>query len=376
MQVKRYIGKDAKEAMNKVRMELGQDAIILHTRKIRKPGMAGLFAKPLVEMVVAVNIPQPELRPLVKEPPKPDPIALEEQKRIKSLEEKYNLLDKMLKEYLLRSKSGETGGVAVYSEPVLRVLELMLKSDVEDTHARQIVDVLNSLIDSEDSADTVMNTALQLLEQHLGKPAPIVLKPRERKTVIFIGPTGIGKTTTLAKLAAIYTIQYGKKVGLITADTYRIGAAEQLKVYADLLNIPLQVVYSAEELEGVLEGYVDMDLVLLDTAGKSTRDLEHPEEIIELMDRSGAKEALLVISTTTSYNSCLRILDHYKTIPNMKLIFSKIDEADSYGLILNVRMTVDKPLAYLTNGQNVPDDILVANPRTISEWILGLKKAL
>ena len=368
MRVKRVIGRDAQEAMGKIKEDLGKDAVILHTRKIRRQGFKGWFVRPLIEVVAAVD----EL-PI---PPQPAPVVnAMETGRLKALEEKYSQLDSMMKAYLQQGAAAQPGAPK-YRPAVEDVLQTLIGNEVPQEDARKVAEVLNSMLEEGEDSGDVTETALQLLEQHLGKAAPITLKAGERKTVLFVGPTGIGKTTTLAKIAAMYTLQYGKKVGLITADTYRIAAPEQLRVYADLLRIPLQVVYSPEEVSDVLKAYADRDLILIDTAGKSIRDADHPKEINGLLAASGAQEVFLVLSATTGHASCMGILESYRFLDRYKLIFTKIDEATACGLIFSVRMMTDKPLAYLTNGQNVPDDIRVANPRSLAELLLSRRETI
>lgn len=369
MRVKRVIGRDAQEAMGKIKEDLGKEAVILHTRKIRQQGWKGWFVRPLIEVVAAVD----EL----PAPPKAAPAGANgmDTGRIKALEEKYSQLDSLMKAYLQQGAAGRPG-LPKYRPAVEAVLQTLMSNEVPERDAQKVAEVLDSMLaEGEDSGD-VTETALHLLEQHLGKAAPITLKAGERKTVLFVGPTGIGKTTTLAKIAAMYTLQYGKKVGLMTADTYRIAAPEQLRVYADLLKIPLKVIYSPEDVAEALKEYADRDLILIDTAGKSIRDADHPKEINDLLLASGAQEVFLVLSATTGHASCMGILESYEFLDKYKLIFTKIDEATACGLIFSVRMTTDKPLAYLTNGQNVPDDIRVANPRSLAELLLSRRQTI
>ncbi|HOV69200.1 MAG TPA: flagellar biosynthesis protein FlhF [Clostridia bacterium] len=364
MRIKRAIGKDAHEAVSKIKENLGPDAVILHTRSIRQKGFKGMFVKPLVEVVAASDE--------TVYGKQSDVLLKESEQRLKALEEKYNVLDRLVREYL----HGITGSDAVSVQKTAKVEEIrktLIANDVAAIAAKKFSDLLDSMAVQ---AGNFTDIALELIEKQLGKACPITLQPNKRKVAIFVGPTGIGKTTTLAKIAAIYTLEHGKKVGLITADTYRIAAHEQLKTYAELLRVPISVVYSAGEVASVLKEYSDMDLVLIDTAGKSIEDPNHPKEVAELIKASNADEVFLLLSATTAYSSCQKILENYSFLDTYKLIFTKIDEAKSCGLILNVRMITDKPLAYITCGQNVPDDIRVANPRTIAEMLLGIRTAI
>jgi flagellar biosynthesis protein FlhF len=158
---------------------------------------------------------------------------------------------------------------------------------------------------------------------------------------------------------------------LFTTDTYRIGAAEQLQVYADLLKIPLQVVYIPEEISAHLKKYEDYDLVLIDTSGKNSRDEEHQENIRQLIADTQADQVFLAISATTSFKSSLAILDGYGSLGDYQLILTKLDEAENSGLLLNVRMLFDRPIAYITDGQNVPEDISFGDPRQLTDRLIG-----
>lgn len=366
MQVKRYIAVDAYEAMNKVKAELGMDAVILNTRKIRRKGFKGLFLKPFVEIVAAVE----EKPAAEKKSPMMAQLTLssKDDPKLRELEERISLIDKMMKTYMFPGRSGDTLSI-LYPSAVQQLYKRLLEQDVDETYARLISAQVNKLI--MDNNIAVEEAALDVITACFGKSFPISITPGNRKIVIFTGSTGIGKTTTLAKLAAIYTLQHKKRVGLITTDTYRIGAAEQLQVYADLLNIPLKIIYTPEEIHVPLKEYADRDLILIDTSGKSSKDLEHQEDIKRLIAESKADEVFLVISATTSYKSCKAILEGYKSLDNYQLILTKLDEAENLGLLLNARLLFAKPIAYITNGQSVPNDIAIGGPRQLAEMLMN-----
>jgi flagellar biosynthesis protein FlhF len=188
---------------------------------------------------------------------------------------------------------------------------------------------------------------------------------------VFVGPTGVGKTTTIAKIAANFALNHKKNVGFITADTYRIAAVEQLKTYAEILGMPVSVIYSPSEIRSAIIEFSDKDLILIDTAGRSHRNKSQFEELKTLVAASGANEAFLVLSATTSIGSCKEILKNYDFLKDYKLIFTKLDEVREAGIILNVKSHSKKSLSYLTTGQSVPDDIEVANIDKITKILLG-----
>jgi flagellar biosynthesis protein FlhF len=194
------------------------------------------------------------------------------------------------------------------------------------------------------------------------------------RVVFFIGPTGVGKTTTIAKIASRYKVEQDNRVALITADTYRIAATEQLRVYANILDVPMSVVYSSEELNDAIEKLQECDLIFVDTAGFSHRNETQREDIknlIQNMDERWDKEVYLVLSATTKYKDLLEIVDIYREISDFKLIFTKLDETSAYGNLLNIKLYSGADLSYMTNGQNVPDDIELFNIQKIVKQILG-----
>jgi flagellar biosynthesis protein FlhF len=206
----------------------------------------------------------------------------------------------------------------------------------------------------------------------LGKPDTIQDKSNGKPvTVIFVGPTGVGKTTTLAKIAANYLLNRKKTVGLITADTYRIAAVEQLKTYAEILGIPVSVAYTPAEMKEAVSLHSDKDLILIDTAGRSHKNKAQFEELKALIAASAADEVYLVLSATTSQRNCREILNSYSFLSDYKLLFTKADETPVLGIILNVRYMTGKSLSYITTGQSVPDDIETANIDKITKNLMG-----
>ncbi|MCX7842610.1 MAG: 50S ribosome-binding GTPase, partial [Clostridia bacterium] len=206
----------------------------------------------------------------------------------------------------------------------------------------------------------------------LGKPETLKLREDGKPTVvILIGPTGVGKTTTLAKIAASYALNHKKKVGMITADTYRIAAVEQLKTYAEILGMPVTVIYSPSEINQAIKMHYDKDIILIDTAGRSHKNQAQFEELKAMVQAAEADEIYLLLSATTSVRNCREILGNYSCFKDYKLIFTKLDETPITGIILNSRYMTNKSLSYITTGQSVPDDIEVANVDRITKNLLG-----
>jgi flagellar biosynthesis protein FlhF len=188
---------------------------------------------------------------------------------------------------------------------------------------------------------------------------------------VFVGPTGAGKTTTIAKLAARYALGEKAKVGLVTADAYRIAAHEQIKTYSDILEVPLKTIYKVEEITQALSELDNVDIVLVDTPGRSPKDSSHQAEILSIIERSGASEVFLVMSGATGYKSCAMVANQYRFIKEFKVLMTKMDETPTVGCLLNARALTGKPLSYITTGQSVPDDIDLLDTAAITGQLVG-----
>ena len=203
---------------------------------------------------------------------------------------------------------------------------------------------------------------------------PITLNVESGKPVIaaLIGPTGVGKTTTIAKLAAHYTLQKSKKVALITSDTYRIAAIDQLQTYGEILNVPVQVIYNPGDIAKAIEKFSGYDLILIDTAGRSHKNKMQISELkAYLENKNHIIEIYLVLSVTTKYLDLIEIINSFDVLKNAKVIFTKIDETNHYGTIFNILFNTRKNLSYITVGQNVPEDIEIANSQKMVKLLLG-----
>jgi flagellar biosynthesis protein FlhF len=189
---------------------------------------------------------------------------------------------------------------------------------------------------------------------------------------MFVGPTGVGKTTSIAKLAAQFKIREHKRVALITIDTYRIAAVEQLKTYADLIGVPLKVVDDGDALKKAVKSFSDRDLILIDSAGRSPRSEEKMNELNAYVEAAAPDELHLVCSVSVSNDVLKDTLERYQNFPVTKLMLTKLDEAVHYGVILSIISKTQKPIGYMTTGQEVPDDIEIASQERLSRLILKL----
>jgi flagellar biosynthesis protein FlhF len=199
---------------------------------------------------------------------------------------------------------------------------------------------------------------------------PEFTKNTEQKRMAFIGPTGVGKTTTLAKIAANYLAAHSNSIALITIDTYRIAAVEQLKVYGEIMHLPVEVVINPQQLVEALEKHSDKELILIDTAGRSPQDSLSIEEIQSFFPEDLEIENHLVLSATTRDNELLETLKSFKRFSIHSTIFTKTDECTSLGVLLNTQIQNSTPLSYITNGQRVPEDIIEADKRILAQLII------
>lgn len=257
---------------------------------------------------------------------------------------------------------------------VKMLYKVLLDNGVEERYVNQLLDDMEKVLHSGNSLDYMLSNVYQKMVLKMGQPKTITCKGKKPYVVFFIGPTGVGKTTTIAKLASKYKLEYGKKVALVTSDTYRIAAAEQLRTYANILDLPLHIVYSPNEINDTIEKVKDYDLVLVDTTGFSHKNQTQKEDIktmLDSVDEKFERDVYLVLSATTKYQDLKDIIDTYHSFTNFNLIFTKLDETITYGNILNAKLYSNAELSYITDGQNVPDDIAEFDTQRMVKQLLG-----
>jgi len=223
--------------------------------------------------------------------------------------------------------------------------------------------------------DVVVKVVYSKIVKMLGSAQLVDVESAKRGnpvTIAFIGPTGVGKTTTIAKLSSLFILGLNKKVGLITADTYRIAAVEQLKTYGEILGAPVMTAYNKADVTGAIKKLKnDCEIIIIDTAGRSHKHKENVDELQQLLSAAPKSVKYLVLSTTTKCEDILSIIDLYKDITDFHTIFTKLDETNCLGSILNACYVSGKKVSYVTTGQNVPDDIEVMQPEKIARALLG-----
>ena len=357
--IKRYLAKDMNEAMTRIKYELGSNAVIISSRWIRKKGIKNLFSKKVLEVTAAVDEKYSRPQPAVfSQPPVQNQLSDRELQLEKEIKELREMVGALLEKEKARQKSGRKIQFSTLMQRHLKTMDL----------DEEIIKAFREYCRKHGNSKIDYNSAGQYFEGLLEKS--VDSRERENSRIwAFIGPTGVGKTTTIAKIAAKHTLEHRIKVGLITMDTYRIGAVEQLKTYADILNLPLEVVTSKEEMEQALEKLKDCDLVLIDSTGRSSQMKDQLLETKENLSVIDQKHNILVMSATTRCMDVKLILDNYKLIGYDSIILTKLDETQCYGSILNVNHYSDKPLCYLTTGQIVPEDIKEATMENLLEYI-------
>ncbi|MBR5799943.1 MAG: flagellar biosynthesis protein FlhF [Lachnospiraceae bacterium] len=403
MIIKKFQGKTENEAVESAKKELGNNVVIMNVRNMKRKGLFGFLKKQMVEVTVALEE-ESERYPVVRKEERREPAAEQKQtqplveaiakempkepagKDNSAIEEKLDSLHVLLEQQLQKPeepKEKEQPAPEEEKKPdemerfVKLLYNTMLDNEVNEVYANQVIDEMEKSNKPGMPFDYALANVYQKMILKFGKPSEITLSGNGPKVVFFVGPTGVGKTTTIAKIASKFRVEAGKKVALLTADTYRIAAAEQLRTYANILEVPFRVIYSAEEVSQALKDFHDFDLIMVDTAGHSHHNETQKEtmkEFIRSVDEKVDKEVYLVLSATTKYKDLLSIVDAYKVVADYKLIFTKLDETTTLGNLLNVKLYTGADLSYVTYGQNVPDDIERFNPQKTVKQLLGGKK--
>ena len=436
MTIKKFQGKTKEEAIALAKEEMGSSVVIMNVKEVRQKGIFGIFKGSMYEVTVALeddvmpqgpfSIPQPQkesntsgfnavadeeisLRDLTKDV---EPVAVSPVKNTAPVSQELHAESQALKEAFaavneVMEKNGhkpiaplkESQAAQMVKEPEFRPLQSMdfveeipqgrdeqshqffkilykvlLDNEVDEVYINQFMDELDRVSHSTNGLDYLISNVYQKMILKLGQPEVISLSKKKPKVVFFIGPTGVGKTTTIAKIASRFKVEQEKKVALLTADTYRIAAAEQLRTYANILDTPLSIIYTPEDIGKEMEKFLDYDLVLVDTAGFSHKNDGQREDMKRLLENLPAqyeRQIYLVLSATTKYKDLIEITDIYNEFCEFHLIFTKLDETSTYGNILNIKLHTGAQLSYVTTGQNVPDDIEVVDTQKLVKQLLG-----
>ncbi|SDY91264.1 flagellar biosynthesis protein FlhF [Tindallia californiensis] len=367
MKIKKFIAKDNQEALMKVKLELGSEAVIIHQRKVKQKGILGFFKKPVIEIVAAreenaakvkrdnnLNV-KNQFSTMIESMDKSTNESLTIESELGNIKQMLSQLISNEGDHYNCNKDENHKKTEIEEN----IFDMLMKNHEIDP------EVIN-LIKKEVGSDSLSGFEKDFDQRFIHGIRRFVqenisIKPYDpqKKVIVFVGPTGVGKTTTIAKLAARATLNEGKEVGMISADTYRIAAVEQLKTYSDILNIPLEVVYNAAEIKEALIRLQNKDMIMIDTAGRNHQDSSQLNELKELLDALPQKEIYLLLSCTTRNHDIQSIIKRYDFLNDFKIIITKVDEASAYGPVVNIPAMTRKPISFFTTGQSVPDDIEV-----------------
>ncbi len=401
MIIKTFKGETETEVLLKVREELGPNAVVSSVKAIKAKGLGRLFKKTTYEATASLDENPPEVnlprRESMKNIFKNNPNIIFEEDE-KPAQDNNPLADREALELrinnlatMIEKRIGEGGAVKNAAEPaqegapvtdtaddknvscIRLIYNQLLENEVDEKYINMIVSEIEPTLKKDAPVENILSAIYQKIVLKLGKTEVLDINRGKVKYVFFVGPTGVGKTTTIAKLASKLKLDKKLNVALITADTYRIAAVKQLEVYANILNIPLKVINNEAEMEEAKEDLAAFDIVLIDTAGRSHKDRRQCDDIERLINTIPAedREVFLVLSVTTKYRDLEAITEAYSEISDYRLIFTKLDETMYLGNIFNIKLLTGAPLSYATFGQGVPNDISRIDAQTIAKQLLG-----
>ncbi len=437
MIIKKFQGSTETEAIMLAKDNLGKDAIVMNIKTIKPKGLLKMFRKTMVEVTAAVDGTADRTEEKVStssininasideklHPKSTSGQSTGDDDKDKELEDKLNSLAMLLEEQIENSKKekksenayknkksdnikekndndktssveknhkiksdnkdedneetqdGEIQGKESFKDKSINlIIEQLTNNEVSYKYANQIIDEIMHAGNIR-TLDDMLACVYQKIILKLGQTNTISFEKNDNKPkiIFFMGPTGVGKTTTIAKLSSKLILEEKKKIAIFTSDTYRIAAVEQIKTYANILSIPIEVIYEAKDVDNVISKYKEYDYILVDTAGRSHKNPEQIDDLKTLYNVFKEYSILtyLVLSATTKYKDLQKITKLYDDITDCSLIFTKLDETDAIGNILNVKLDTGMALSYVSYGQNVPDDIEVMNPQIIAKQLLG-----
>jgi flagellar biosynthesis protein FlhF len=407
LKYKTYVAPTLQRAILQMTIDLGKEALLVSHRDVNKGGIFGIFGKRMVEVTAALpfetksnkekkQAPPPvagqQTQPTYQHPVQvehvpvtsyaeirqPAYILTKEAQPVFSQESGVmSMIQRELAEIRekMQSLSEEKGSVyrrfpGKCSEMYLRLIENEVEKELAESIIKKIVvETPPNLLEDE---PFVESRVIKYIAAMIKTDGSIQSEKDGPKIISLIGPTGVGKTTTLAKIATEYAFERHKKVAVITVDTYRIAAAEQLKTYTEILGIPLCVVYFPSEFKKAIDQYATCDIILIDTAGRSQRNSMQMAELKAFLDSAGySLENLLLLSATTKYKELIDVVESFSRLNFQRIIFTKIDEAVTFGPILSLSHKISHPILYLTTGQNVPEDIELADKEKIARMVIG-----
>ena len=376
MKMKKFTAPSIAEAMKQIRIELGDDAVIINSKVVTTKKFFGFVQKKHFEVVAGVDpIEQKQNPPLFPYEPSPKqemslvktkPDYLKADSQDLSVSTNQSGMNEELKQeindlkLIMQSLKKQTVQES-YPDELLYVIEFLRNQELDDILITEITDELFVQIQNgEHSKKQLFEMAKTYLYNRLTL-LPLGGLDYSKKYVHVLGPTGVGKTTTIAKMAARAVLEKKKKIGFITTDTYRIAAIDQLKTYAALLQAPVEIVYNLADYHNAIEKMGHLDLIFIDTAGRNFKEEKFVHDLKDLIHFSENSQSYLVLSLTSKQKDLEVVIEKFSSVPIEKLIFTKLDETNSIGTMFNLMIKYSKGLAYYTNGQEVPEDIEAAD---------------
>ena len=373
MQIKKFIAPTLKQASMQMKDELGGEAIILGTRVIYNGSKNG--SQKMFEITAGIEEEEAVLEyagQAINNYSAPGRQNLPDE--LRKLSDKI-FINPAVKKDLPKSKTGLSKQNLVKPEPKNNV-ENELKEVVETLFNREVQKpIVASLVNQLKKykgflhASNINSYVLSSLASMIPTYHFEVKKGNKPKVVALVGPTGVGKTTCIAKLAVISKILHNLSVGLISIDTYRLGAIDQLRIFSEISNVDMLVAYEPKDMPGLMNSFKNKDIIFIDTAGRSQKNKDQLLNAAEFLKAANVDETYLVLSSTGTSKNLMDVAEKFKVLNYNSVIFTKIDEAVTYGNILNVVNTFDVPVSFLTNGQVIPDDIISADPEFIASMI-------
>ena len=388
MKIKKYQGETEEQVIEMAKKELGNDAIVLSIKRITPTGIFSIIKKPYIELTASydenkVNIESKQkaffidLKGKISSNNSLEDKLKEKDNTIEKLEKRIVELEGYLEKAMKSLSIDKNSKSNKYKNQVVQfIYEMLLSKGVHQTVCNEILES----VDKEENQNidlivkVVYTKIVEILNQAVCDSLEIENdnKTGEAKSIVFLGTTGVGKTTTIAKLSSQLIMNKNKKIGFITSDTYRIAAVEQLKIYAEILGSQVEIVYKIDDVKQKIDKLKTInDYIFFDTAGRSHKNEKNMEEIKELLKEIDNPEIYLVVSSTSNFEDIENIINTYSKFSKFNLIFTKIDETDTIGTILNIAYYAKNKIAYVTVGQNVPSDIEKFSGEKIAKVLLG-----
>ena len=353
MRIKKFIAKNYSDALEQVKNELGDDALIMNTRSIKTDSsLSSQNAATKVEITAAVEFKEPVRSNFEEE------LHLDEEKGLDIKSLIFNLLSEKSQAQTLGLKPSQ---FEIYSHLVENGLDERLASKI----------LIRAKAETDAKPNKEKMRAMDLMQKVIPFKGEINLKKEGPKIVAFVGPTGVGKTTTIAKIAADYAIRKHKKVTLVSLDNYRLGAVNQFEIYGDIMRLPVEMAEGSDELGEIVKRHLDKDLILIDTTGRSHRDKDYSRQLKEIFAAVGDVETHLVLSVATQEKQFASTYQQFLPLGVDRVLFTKLDEGLNFGPIFNFSVRNRIPLSYFTMGQNVPEDLEIAAPAKVISLIFN-----